>query len=766
MVRLIILFWVLMLFPGAKTVYAAQCFGGWNCQGYNSALEICIETQIAPGSGSCAWASTTDCSPSGESCDGGCIDDRCRVSTCDPVDGGWSGWGGWSGCSGCSQTSTRSCSNPYPSCGGADCSGDNSKTQSCGLVNGGWSGYSPDCNPACGQTQTRTCTSPAPACYGADCSGSSTNTCSNSDNGSPGETTVVSPDGTSANPDIIVTTKVDLVWNQNASTLTDGYNVELYTSNGNNIWNTTLTARSITTTKTNTLSPGVYYWRIRAYNNTCDSDYGPWSSNYYFRINSPPVVNSITITNNIGTTLGVEAGNQNHICQSTIYDSSEPRKVRFLVNASDPDGGAQINLINLTWHGNIYGTTLSAVNVNNRTGIVDITFTGTDNDGGVYDVGATAVDIYGSRDGLRPRSFKVWNCQVPVSGTLYDGSAGQSCPGTGFTIPVDNRLEFSSLIFYKGLGDPGNVTMTTSLPSSYGLNNLIWGKEYLPLFNGGDTTNIDGSLKGTNRITRLIDLGVGTTRCPAAQFNLTNLISAYTANPRAQVDFSFIRDQEGWFQVGGGGVKAKIDIGSGVPVTATSNRALCVSAINADNGLISYGRNFENINGFNDASAYGIPKNWWTSNNTNDSNSYGYQNFYNSFYVEKGVGVTGTDWSTHPSEGVYFVKGNLNINIGYTLASDKSLLVIVGGKIDIASTVKSLDGIYIADGGIDALGISPNQLVINGLLYSKNTIRLGRSFENKRLNNETPAIRVNYQPNLLFNLPGSLMRVLSGWREE
>lgn len=52
-----------------------------------------------------------------------------------PVDGGWSGWSAWGSCSascgGGTQTRTRTCTNPAPANGGADCVGSASESQSC-----------------------------------------------------------------------------------------------------------------------------------------------------------------------------------------------------------------------------------------------------------------------------------------------------------------------------------------------------------------------------------------------------------------------------------------------------------------------------------------------------------------------------------------------------------------------------------------------------------------------------------------------------------
>ena len=51
------------------------------------------------------------------------------------VDGGYTDFGDWSECSaecgGGTQTRTRTCTNPAPANGGADCVGDSSETREC-----------------------------------------------------------------------------------------------------------------------------------------------------------------------------------------------------------------------------------------------------------------------------------------------------------------------------------------------------------------------------------------------------------------------------------------------------------------------------------------------------------------------------------------------------------------------------------------------------------------------------------------------------------
>nr|XP_006824190.1 PREDICTED: uncharacterized protein LOC100375643 [Saccoglossus kowalevskii] len=105
------------------------------------------------------------------------------------VDGDWSDWGNWSDCSvTCGndlgvQSRSRTCTNPSPLLGGAECQGDSSETSGCGgscpddPVNGGWTDWTDwsDCSrcyPDIGkQSRTRNCTNPEPSEGGTSCTG-------------------------------------------------------------------------------------------------------------------------------------------------------------------------------------------------------------------------------------------------------------------------------------------------------------------------------------------------------------------------------------------------------------------------------------------------------------------------------------------------------------------------------------------------------------------------------------------------------------------
>ncbi|XP_063673990.1 coadhesin-like [Bolinopsis microptera] len=107
----------------------------------------------------------------------------CNTQGC-PVDGGWTDFGGWSDCSaecgGGSQDRMRSCDSPAPENGGAECQGGDVEIQACNIqgcpVDGGWTDFGSwtHCTVECGggtMTKYRTCENPAPENGGAECQG-------------------------------------------------------------------------------------------------------------------------------------------------------------------------------------------------------------------------------------------------------------------------------------------------------------------------------------------------------------------------------------------------------------------------------------------------------------------------------------------------------------------------------------------------------------------------------------------------------------------
>ncbi|KAL9959837.1 hypothetical protein ACROYT_G033195 [Oculina patagonica] len=176
--------------------------GGKPCNGSTFETKDC-NTQLCPVDGGwSSWSDWTVCdrncgggkqfrtrlcdSPSpahgGKTCDGPNVENRtCNEQAC-PVDGMWSNWTYFPcsvTCGQGKQNRTRTCTNPPPSAGGADCVGNANETLDCNsgpcAIDGGWSQWTFfECKPLCGPGQrnrTRTCTNPPPSGGGADCPG-------------------------------------------------------------------------------------------------------------------------------------------------------------------------------------------------------------------------------------------------------------------------------------------------------------------------------------------------------------------------------------------------------------------------------------------------------------------------------------------------------------------------------------------------------------------------------------------------------------------
>ncbi|XP_056009334.1 SCO-spondin-like, partial [Ostrea edulis] len=112
----------------------------------------------------------------------------CNTHNC-PIDGQWASWGSWRTCSvtcgGGTQTRSRTCTNPQPQYNGANCPGSDTSSQNCNThncpIDGKWASWGSwgTCTVTCGggtQDRTRTCTNPSPQYGGANCPGSSTST--------------------------------------------------------------------------------------------------------------------------------------------------------------------------------------------------------------------------------------------------------------------------------------------------------------------------------------------------------------------------------------------------------------------------------------------------------------------------------------------------------------------------------------------------------------------------------------------------------------
>ncbi|XP_035668228.1 A disintegrin and metalloproteinase with thrombospondin motifs adt-1-like isoform X1 [Branchiostoma floridae] len=175
--------------PACSLVYcgagAMSVDGGWSDWGPWSTCSVTCGVGEQTRDRTCTNPAPAN---GGADCDGLTQETQaCNTGVLCPVDGGWTDWGSWSACSvTCGvgeQTRDRTCTDPEPANGGADCDGLAQETQACDtgvsclvIVDGGWTDWGSwsACSVTCGvgeQTRDRTCTNPEPANGGADCDG-------------------------------------------------------------------------------------------------------------------------------------------------------------------------------------------------------------------------------------------------------------------------------------------------------------------------------------------------------------------------------------------------------------------------------------------------------------------------------------------------------------------------------------------------------------------------------------------------------------------
>lgn len=387
---------------------------------------------------------------------------------------------------------------------------------------------------------------------------------------------------------------------------------------------------------------------------------------------------------------------------------------------------------------------------------------------GTYDIGVWGSDGVENTDWQDTgRDLKVWNCKVPVIGTIYDSGGTFQCL-TSFSTPVSGSSNFQSLTF-DGLGGAADKAMTVTIPADYanpGGNELIWGAQYGWIFN----TDINSYN---------INARTGGEVCLAGSSVTLNraTVDPYVGSPTLRVDFTGDTIYGQWYQTIGGGIIAGTSIIDEIPpscsgscLPAMSVGTTVVGVGESNNGIIG-AASVTNPSGCGEDCDYGWPNNWRTSRDMLGK-TYSYSKLLNNYWAKLGVGWTyggNTTMETIVTEtggtGVVFVKGNLNIGTGNSLGSSQFLMVVVGGGITISSEVTRVEGVLVADGNITASGESDSQLKINGMLYAGGSINLDRDYVTELKNNTSPSVAVNYRPDLIFNMPSRLIKTVSVWRE-
>jgi len=476
--------------------------------------------------------------------------------------------------------------------------------------------------------------------------------------------------------------------------------------------------------------------------------------------NTPPVFQGLVVKNSSDTTVAAEnrtingvGTSINHICDANF---STDKTVKFLVTVNDSDGVDDLKEVKLRLGATEYNSS-SFLN-----GVATFIFNTTNLPStDIYNIETKVIDNYNLDSGWvdTGRDFKIWDCKVPISGTIYDGTDGASCPNTGFGVTNPDALNLKTLVFKQN-----DIDFTMSIGSdktsyySDSNNSLIWGSDIaIPYFNRA--TN-DIALSSPILIKTLSSSGVST--CSSDYFvNTYTNIDPYATSIGITADFTGTLVQDPWWQANGGGVISNFKIKDQVPVTCNNNDncKISIGGLAAAPDVDNKGKSLENA------------QTWYYANTLAKLANYNtnYDYFYTQYFVKKAVGtvsvgktITSVNDLGNDSNGIYFINGDLTIN-GDVINTGDFLMMIVKGSVNVDIGVSQVDGILVAN-SINASGSSDNQLVFNGSLYASDTINFSRDFTTRLDNNTKPAVVVNYDPKLIFNIPGSIAKVLTNWQ--
>jgi hypothetical protein len=466
-----------------------------------------------------------------------------------------------------------------------------------------------------------------------------------------------------------------------------------------------------------------------------------------------PVFSTFSIKNVSNVPVVADAG-RNHICELSFANSTSPNTARFVVTFIDAQGGADVSQIQLKIGAQTFTDSAPVVSGNSATATFDIPMASV-NSRQLENLTVVASDVNAFAGSTvttdTGRDFKYWDCKVPITGTGYDGSStGADCSAGSFS----TNTNFPTYSLKMNNVDTGNASddrvMTVSTPnySSDSSNHLVWGSKYLFTL-----SNFEGNINGCTFKTNKAPT------CSGQQFTVDNSVAdPYVSSVSTIIDFSSVLNQDPWWQAIGGGVISNNKINSRVPVTCADCKMSVNGFVSAPTVSNAGGKSVDNaqVSYYQASSAKLVDIN----------KNYAY--FYDQYFVKNGIGTTLIGDKTIADitgTGVYFVNGNLTIdsNKDINISNGEFLMIIVKGDITVTQDVDKIDGILVAN-NINAGGISSNQLNFYGSIFAADTVNLSRGYNSKVTNNSTPAVKVNYSPELLFKLPGSVAKVLTNFR--
>ena len=455
-----------------------------------------------------------------------------------------------------------------------------------------------------------------------------------------------------------------------------------------------------------------------------------------------PNLNSTVLQTSGGSTVAVESGNRNHICQLAFGGNST---VRWVITGSDVQGVSDISTVTLRFRTNA-GAIISTSAVAAVNGVATFVVDTSGMTAAIYNVEVQINDVHtspGNRGWIDTgRDFKVWDCLVGVTGTIYDGSdTAISCSGgAGYTNTVSSDLSFG-LRYGIGAGNPR--IMTVNSPTFASGDKLYWNStvNYQPVF-----VVFPGSSPNEARING---------NCISGASLDPKLADAYATTPILNIEYASVMDQEAWYQTVGGSILATGKVTNYVPVTCKDN---CQTVAG---GII-----FAKEISVSDKDVANSSDGSLNSGKTIKAR-YSYADLKKQYFTNKGVGTTFVGNQNRSANGikdatgVIFVQGNMTIDTD--IDTSDFIMIIASGDIIINEDVNKINAILVGS-NVLAGGSADNQLVINGVVYGVNGVKFNRTFAVASKNNTAPSIKVVYNPGLLFMVPKEIIKSLSQWK--
>jgi hypothetical protein len=288
-----------------------------------------------------------------------------------------------------------------------------------------------------------------------------------------------------------------------------------------------------------------------------------------------------------------------------------------------------------------------------------------------------------------------------------------------------------------------DVNTSTATYSSKSGQYFSWGdnKLYSVQFNAdlaADTNTIDTRLN--NNCSQ--EMG---------SFAIELAVDPYVSIPTLTADFLATIDQDAWFQTENGGILGKTSIVGRVPVTCKLPSCSPGMSINA---LVAA----PTINNTTDV-PYSYPKDWYV--NSALISEINYYEKYKAWGVGETFNETSIKDKDFPISGLVLVENDLMIDDN--IVGSDFLMVVANGNIVVDPTVTEIDGILVGK-NISIGGVNDEQLVINGSLYGTNQVNISRSYVNKRINNISSAVKVNFRPDLIFKIPNEISSKVINWK--